>query len=93
MFRSSNPTLRDSFFAKERVYSGQPAMIIQGIINKCFLLLGLIVLSASWVWGQVMPKTAMIAGMGWTTDGKSTGHGYCGRGRDYRFYFCLDHDL
>lgn len=63
MFRSSNPTLRESFFAQDRVFSGQPAMTIQGTINKCFILLFLIVLSASWVWGQVMPKVPMIAGV------------------------------
>ena len=60
MFRSSNPTLREGFFEQERAYAGQQAMTIQGTINKCFILLSLIVVSAAWVWGQVIPKTPIL---------------------------------
>lgn len=64
MFRSTNPTLRESFFSRERAFAGQPAMTIQGTINKCFILLALIVLTASWVWGQVMQKTVAVVAYG-----------------------------
>jgi len=57
MFRSTNPTLREDMFAGERSYAGGEAMTIQGTVNKCFILLGLVMLSAFWVWGQVMPET------------------------------------
>ena len=56
MFRSSNPTLSaKQFDGMSRAGSGQ-AMTIQGAVNKSFILLGLLVLSASWVWGKIMPS-------------------------------------
>ena len=62
MFRSTNPTLRENAFAQQRNYAGGQVMTIQGTINKCFVLLCLVMLSAFWVWGQVLPKTPVLAG-------------------------------
>jgi len=62
MMRTSNPTLNQAVFAKERSFGVGDSMTIQGTVNKCFILLGLIVLSASWVWGKVMQPTSVLGG-------------------------------
>jgi uncharacterized YccA/Bax inhibitor family protein len=39
-------------------------MTLQGTINKTFVLLGLLILSASWIWGKVMqPVSSMFGAM------------------------------
>lgn len=65
--RSGNPALNDNIFAGPRSYDAASAMTIQGTTNKCFFLLFLLVLSASWVWSnptQLMPlyMPALIIG-------------------------------
>ncbi|MEW5895100.1 MAG: Bax inhibitor-1/YccA family protein [Candidatus Omnitrophota bacterium] len=59
MFRSSNPTLQEAFYAQERSFESGNTMTIQGTVNKSFVLLALIVLSASWVWGQALQPAAL----------------------------------
>jgi uncharacterized YccA/Bax inhibitor family protein len=50
-FRSGNPTLgRDTFAG---LAPTAEAMTIQGTVNKSFLLLLLLLISATWVWNQV----------------------------------------
>lgn len=51
--RTSNPVLNDHAFDQTRNYGGGQSMTIQGTVNKTFVLLGLLVLSASWVWGKI----------------------------------------
>ncbi len=60
MFRSSNPTLRETMFDQERSHSQGDTMTIQGTVNKSFLLLGLVVLSAYWIWGQVAQPVPLV---------------------------------
>ncbi len=62
MFRSSNPTLSANVFSKTRNYGVGEAMTVQGTVNKCFILLFLVVLSASWVWGMVMQPAPILEG-------------------------------
>ncbi len=54
MFRSSNPALRQKVFAESRNFGMADTMTMQGTVNKCFIMLFLLLLSASWVWGKVM---------------------------------------
>jgi len=61
MFRSTNPVLRESVFARERSFAGGQVMTIQGTVNKCLILLALVMVSAFWVWGQVMPKMPVLS--------------------------------
>lgn len=49
-FRSSNPTLGPGVFANARNYGVGESMTIQGTINKSFVLLFLIIISAGWIW-------------------------------------------
>lgn len=56
MMRTSNPAMNPAMFAKERTYGLQEKMTVQGTINKCFILFFLLLLTASWVWGKVMPQ-------------------------------------
>ena len=52
MMRTGNPVLNDNTFNNVATYDQSNAMTIQGTTNKAFLLLGLILLSASWVWSN-----------------------------------------
>ncbi len=52
MMRTGNPVLNDNTFNSVAAYDQSNAMTIQGTTNKAFLLLGLILLSASWVWSD-----------------------------------------
>lgn len=54
MFRSSNPTLSPKIFDQAREYGAGESMTIQGTVNKCFIMLFLIFVTAAWVWGKVM---------------------------------------
>ena len=52
MMRSGNPSLRDNVFRDAARSGDGTSMTIQGTTNKTLLLLMLIVLSASFVWGN-----------------------------------------
>jgi len=75
MFRSSNPTLRENVFSGERAYAQGETATIQGTINKSFILLGLIAVSAYWIWGQVA-QPASIAGYGAVRSANPAAMGY-----------------
>jgi uncharacterized YccA/Bax inhibitor family protein len=55
MFKTANPALNSKSF-KAASYSGNNAMTIEGTVNKCLILLGLVILTASWTWSQFMSK-------------------------------------
>lgn len=52
MLRSGNPALRDNVFVASGSASAQGAMTIQGTVNKSFVLLFFLLLTASWSWGN-----------------------------------------
>ena len=62
---SSNPTLSPKVFANEVAAGGQ-AMTLQGAVNKCAILLGLLLVSAMFVWQKAAanPESAMPWMMG-----------------------------
>jgi len=60
MFRTSNPAMNPEIFAKSRSYGLADTMTLQGTVNKCFILFFLLMLTASWIWGQVMPSAPII---------------------------------
>jgi len=49
---SSNPTLNERTFGAARVGIGEPAMTIQGTVNKTFILLAILVAAAAWTWSK-----------------------------------------
>jgi len=75
MLRSGNPALRDDVFVsagsssrREPIGSAQDAITIQGTVNKTFVLLFLLLLTANWSWSNpyaaakwIMP--AIIVGL------------------------------
>ena len=65
---SSNPTLNERTFGAARVGMGEPAMTIQGTVNKTFILLAILVAAAAWTWSQTSnPSSAgflKIVGIG-----------------------------
>lgn len=54
MLRTGNPVFNQAVLMRERAFSMGDAMTVQGTVNKAFVLLFLLVMSASWVWGKVM---------------------------------------
>ena len=51
---TSNPVLRENVFNQARSYGSTDSMTIQGAVNKTFILFGILLASAAWVWGKVM---------------------------------------
>ncbi|MBP9854112.1 MAG: Bax inhibitor-1/YccA family protein [Candidatus Omnitrophica bacterium] len=58
--RTSNPVLNDQAFNQSGNYGTDQSMTIQGTVNKSFVLLGLLMLTAGWVWSQVSSVAAPI---------------------------------
>ncbi len=54
MMRTANPALNDNTFSQVRSYASDEGMTIQGTVNKTMVLLFLLILGASWVWGKVL---------------------------------------
>lgn len=52
LMRSSNPTLTNTIYKKEAALAGDQTMTIQGTVNKTFILLFLVMFTASIVWVQ-----------------------------------------
>jgi len=62
--QSSNPTLNERTFGAARVGIGEPAMTIQGTINKTFILLAILVAAAAWTWSKTSnPASAGFLGI------------------------------
>lgn len=70
---SSNPVLNERTFGAARVGLGVPAMTLQGTVNKCLILLAIVMITAGWSWSQgfanagyilVMMYGSMFAGLG-----------------------------
>lgn len=59
--RTSNPTLNVEKFDRVRTYGLNESMTVDGTVNKCFILFALLLISAAWMWNQVMglPAPAM----------------------------------
>ena len=68
MIKSSNPTLTLETFNQFRTSSYQQKMTLSGTVNKTFLLLAIVLMSASFTWSQFLSgntgltTTLMIAG-------------------------------
>lgn len=58
--RTSNPVLKDDVFAPAGSFASGQAMTIQGTTNKCFILLGLLMASAVWIWNMAMPQAVPV---------------------------------
>ncbi len=64
MMRTANPALNAKVFNNAQSLGSGNTMTLQGTVNKTFVLLGLLVLSAAWVWGKVIqPAAPMFEGL------------------------------
>jgi uncharacterized YccA/Bax inhibitor family protein len=63
MMRTANPALNAKVFNNARGLGGGETMTLQGTSNKTFVLLGLLILTASWVWGKVIQPTPIFEGL------------------------------
>lgn len=50
IMRTGNPVLSDKAFKFDRSYS--EVMTLEGVVNKSFILLGLVLVSAYWIWSK-----------------------------------------
>lgn len=67
MMRTANPALSATVFTKAINAGGMTtggSMTLQGTVNKSFVLLGILVIAASWVWGKAMQATPILEGAG-----------------------------
>lgn len=58
--RTSNPVLNNRAFEQTGNFGMGQNMTIQGTVNKTFVLLGLLMLSATWVWGKISANVSPI---------------------------------
>jgi len=63
MMRSGNPALNANVFSQAQSFGTGETMTLQGTVNKSFFLLGLLVLSAAWIWGKVIQPAPVFEGM------------------------------
>jgi uncharacterized YccA/Bax inhibitor family protein len=56
MMRTANPVLNNQAFSRAGAVIGAERMTINGTVNKTAILLGLLVLTAAWVWGKAMAQ-------------------------------------
>ncbi len=64
MMRTANPALNAKTFSQSGSFGVGQTMTLQGTVNKSFVLLGLLLLTASWVWGKVIQPAPMVEGFG-----------------------------
>jgi len=64
MMRTANPALNAKVFDQVGSPTVGGTMTLQGTINKTFVLLVLLVMSATWVWGKVMQPAPLLEGTG-----------------------------
>jgi uncharacterized YccA/Bax inhibitor family protein len=50
--RTANPALTESVFVNERAITAGSTMTVSGTVNRTFVLLVLVIASATWSWGQ-----------------------------------------
>ena len=58
--RTSNPVFGNNVFSQSGYAAEGQVMTIQGTVNKCLILLALILASAWWVWGKVMQPADVL---------------------------------
>ncbi len=82
---TSNPVLKENTFSESRSFDPADSMTIQGAVNKTFILFGILLASAAWVWGKVMQPA-----IPWAEGGISGGVGlYVGGGAMVGFVIAL----
>ncbi len=69
MMRSANPALNANVFSQVQSFGSGGIMTLQGTVNKCFILLGLLVFSATWIWGKAVQPAPIFEGAGGATQG------------------------
>ena len=62
MMQTSNPVLNNKAFQQAGSYGIGEVMTIQGTVNKSFVLLLLLVVTASWIWGRVFQPVPLLEG-------------------------------
>ena len=67
MMRSSNPALNAGVFTQARSFGQGEPMTIQGTVNKCFVLVFLLLVSAFWVWGKAFEPATSLDMVGQST--------------------------
>ncbi len=62
MMRTANPALNAKAFEQARSCGVGGSMSLQGTVNKSFILLFLLLITASWVWSKVMQPMTTLEG-------------------------------
>ncbi len=56
---SSNPTLNNKVFTEAKVFGSGKTMTVQGTVNKAFVLLAVLLMTAGWSWSRVNDPEAV----------------------------------
>ncbi|MBF0485773.1 MAG: Bax inhibitor-1/YccA family protein [Candidatus Omnitrophica bacterium] len=60
--RSTNPVLGENVFSQSGAFADGQVMTIQGTVNKCLILLALVLVPALWVWSKIIQPAAPSVG-------------------------------
>ena len=61
--RTYNPALNTKVFQQAQGLATGDTMTLQGTINKSFIMLALVIMSAAWIWGKIIQPTPIFEGI------------------------------
>lgn len=73
MIRTANPVFNNNTFSKTTTFSGIQTMTLSGTVNKTYILLICLLVSASYTWGQFFNTGSISAIQGWILGGSILG--------------------
>ncbi|HEX8359018.1 MAG TPA: Bax inhibitor-1/YccA family protein [Longimicrobium sp.] len=61
--RTSNPALNDKTFARGQVAAGEGVMTIEGTVNRTIILVGILLVTATFAWGRAAVGDPLVGGL------------------------------
>ena len=61
--RTANPALNDRTFSRDRVTAGEGVMTIEGTVNRTIILVGILLVAATWSWSLAAAGNPAVGGL------------------------------
>ncbi len=61
--RTANPALNDRIFSRDRVTAGEGVMTIEGTVNRTIILVGILLVAATWSWSLAAAGNPAVGGL------------------------------
>jgi uncharacterized YccA/Bax inhibitor family protein len=61
--RTANPALNDRTFSHDRVTAGEGVMTIEGTVNRTIILVGILLVAATWSWSLAAAGNPAVGGL------------------------------